>query len=203
MKNIFAILFLSACSLLGQAMTPADPAWPYAYVTAAAGGGGGCTTSNLWSSPINQQQLTDAAFSNAGEGSFYCQKIRNTSGSAVKIKKFRYKTQSQGVGDVSVYAMARTASTAAGGTQYGNNSGSIVVPSGQAAQFQEFIFSEGDEPEIPANTDFFIGMVAAASNLVMSRRTSTDLYESGDYCFYTEGSQFLTRDAVFEIYICD
>jgi len=184
-------------------MTPADPAWPYAYIAATAGGGGDCITSNLWSSPINQQQLTDAAYSNVAVSAFHCQKIRNTSGSVVKIKKLRYKTQSQGTGDVSVYAMARTASTRVGGTQYGNNSGSIVVPSGQAAQFQEFIFSEGDEPEIPANTDFFIGMVAAASNLVMSRRTSTDLYESGDYCFYVEGVQSLTRDAVFEIYICD
>jgi len=164
-----------------------------------------CTDSNLWSSPINQQQLVTNNDRNMtfGAGVLYGQRIRNTSGSTVMIKKLSIGLQSSGV-----TTDARAACTSSGsyqiGNQYGYFSQVVSIPAGMPAQLVDFVWDAGYEPIIPPNTDFMIGVFPFANNQMRINLNSAGggtSYETTSWN-YQVGDSADTFDVQFELYIC-
>jgi hypothetical protein len=163
-----------------------------------------CTGSNLWSSPILQQQLTVSGDLNMTFNSaYYGQMVRNTSSSAVMIKKLRFGLVSSGVN-----VDTRAACTQTGdwhyGQQYGGFSDVVNIPAGMSAQLVDYVWPVGFEPIIPPNTDFVIGVFPFANNQVRvnlngagggtSYQTTAWNYKSGGFVD--------AFDTQFEVWIC-
>lgn len=161
-----------------------------------------CVTSNLWSSPINQQQLLHGNYNNMAVISVGGNRIHNTSSSQVLIKKIRLYMESQGTGAVSMRAIACSGGELFFGQMYGGLSQTISIPNG-FSNFQDYVWDDGMEPIIPPNTDFYIGAYPFASNLVMIQWQNANVYETTAYAYILGGFVTTGGDAAFEVYICD
>ena len=164
-----------------------------------------CTSSNLWSSPISQSQTaTDNDRNLAYSTDIYRQKIHNTSGSKVMIKKFRVGLQSTSIGDVDVRAVVNSSGNYQQGNQYGFFSQVVTIPNGMASQFVDILWDDGFEPIIPANTDFYIGIFPFANNRArINVRDSSTSYETSSWNYGQGGpAGDEGRDMQFEVYIC-
>lgn len=165
------------------------------------------TTSNLWTSPILQQQTNTGSahgiYQNVGH-----QKIKNTSSINVKIKNIRFRV-GEGAGssvNVFAYVLIRPYS-AIPIPDLGGYSSTNTLTSFQATAWRDFVFANADVPTIPANTDFWIVMQATGAgqgNMDYATGTGGTNYQNTAYSkngstSYNAANDF---DFAFEIYTC-
>jgi len=164
-----------------------------------------CPSSNLWSSPINQQQLTVDNSRNMTflSGGVYGQQIRNTSSSTVLIKKVRIGVESSGVA-TDTRAVVTTTGNYSYGMIYGGFSDVVNIGAGSPAALRDYIFPDMLEPIIPPNTDFVIGIFPFANNQTRIELNSAGggtSYQTTTWNYVVNGSQD-TFDVQFEVWIC-
>jgi len=166
-----------------------------------------CNTTSLWTSPILQQQTNHNDFTDL-INDFDSQKIENTSPSSVVIKKVRFIVYSRNAGDFDIHCELRNTNAFSAGIRYGGSSITNTIPNGSGIAWWDFVWIDGTEPVIPANTDFFVGMVVSDPSRGRARfqvQAGGTAYDSTTYRFYTPDSSttaFNNLDYAFEIYIC-
>jgi len=157
-----------------------------------------CSSSNLWASPILQQQTTAG---NYFAYSWACQKIKNTSSTNVTISKVKFYVAENNGLSKTMWVRVRNNSDTSAGSDYGSTS---ITNTASLYSLNWYSFTWiTNNPVIPANTDFYIGLQQPGLAYLAPQCGTVSggtYYQGTSYYWIQAGAN---DDMCFEIWICN